>query len=232
MIRAILLDIDNTLLDFDAYVQTALEEGFAQYGLGEYTPQVYQTFLSINGPLWHALERGELTYQELLQVRWNKVFAALGIAFDGLTFEKYFKGRLFHTAIPEAGAEDLLDRLEGKYILATASNGPYEQQINRLKLAGMFDKCSHHFISEAMGVAKPAKDYFDHCLAKINQTQSIPLTPQEVLMIGDSLSSDIAGAKNAGMKTCFYDKHKTGDTKGLCPDFTVQTLSEIPDLLD
>ena len=232
MIRAILLDIDNTLLDFDAYVQTALREGFDQFGLGEYTPQVYQTFLSINGPLWHALERGEITYQELLQVRWNKVFAALGITFDGLTFEKYFKGRLFHTAIPEAGATELLNGLQGRYILAPASNGPYEQQINRLKLAEMFDQCSHHFISEAMGVAKPAKEYFDYCLAHINQTLSDPIAPQEVLMIGDSLSSDIAGAKNAGMKTCFYNKHKTEDTKGLCPDFTVQALSQIPDLLD
>ena len=90
MIRAVLLDIDNTLLDFDAYVQTAMKEGFEQFGLGEYTEKTYEIFLSINGPLWHALEKKEITYQELLQVRWNKVFAALGITFDGLAFEKYF----------------------------------------------------------------------------------------------------------------------------------------------
>ncbi len=231
MIRAVLLDIDNTLLDFDAYVQTAMKEGFKQFGLGEYTSQTYQTFLSINGPLWHALERGEITYQELLQVRWNKVFAALGITFDGLTFEKYFKGRLFHTAIPEQGAEELLSHLQGRFVLATASNGPYEQQINRLKLAKMYDKFSHHFISEAMGVAKPAKEYFDYCLNKINQDQPNPILPHEVLMIGDSLTSDMAGAMHAGLKTCFYDKHKREDTKGLAVDFIVTHLQEIGSLL-
>ena len=231
MIRAVLLDIDNTLLDFDAYVQTAMKEGFEQFGLGEYTQNTYEIFLSINGPLWHALEKKEITYQELLQVRWNKVFAALGITFDGLAFEKYFKGRLFHTAIPEQGAEKLLNYLQGRYILATASNGPYEQQINRLKISGMYDKMAHHFISEAMGVAKPAWEYFDYCLTEINRNLTDAVKPDEVLMIGDSLSSDIAGAKAYGMKTCFYDKQKKGDTKGLCPDYIVTDLEKILNIL-
>lgn len=231
MIRAILLDIDNTLLDFDAYVQTALKEGFAQFGLGAYTPHVYNTFLSINGPLWQDLERGVITYQELLQVRWNKVFTALGVTFDGVAFERYFKGRLFHTAIPEAGAEALLCHLNGRYILAAASNGPYEQQINRLQLAGMKSQLDHCFISEDMGVAKPSNEYFAHCLNTINAHLSTPLLPQEVMMIGDSLSSDIAGAKAYGMQTCFYDKQKTGDTKGIQVDFVVTHLQEICDIL-
>ncbi|MBR4868011.1 MAG: HAD-IA family hydrolase [Clostridia bacterium] len=231
MIRAILLDIDNTLLNFDAYVQTAMKEGFEQFGLGEYTAETYQIFLSINGPLWHALEQKEITYQELLQVRWNKIFQALGITFDGLTFEKYFKGRLFHTAIPETGAMELLTHLQGRYVLAAASNGPFDQQINRLKLAGMYDKMEYHFISEAMGVAKPAKEYFAHCVKVINEGRPDPIQPQEILMIGDSLSSDIAGAKAFGMQTCFYDKHQKGDEKGIAPDFTVTRLEQILEVL-
>ena len=92
----------------------------------------------------------------------------------------------------------------------------------------MYDKMEYHFISEAMGVAKPAKEFFAYCLNKINEHQGTSLLPQEVLMIGDSLSSDIAGAKAFGMQTCFYDKHKTGDTKGLCPDYRVEQLAELP----
>ncbi len=230
-IKAVLLDIDNTLLDFDAYVQQAMAEGFAAFGLGKFDQQIYETFSVVNHGLWQALERGELTYEQLLKIRWNRVFEALGISFDGPTFEKYFKGRLFHNAIPIPGAMALLKHLQGQYVLAVASNGPYEQQMNRLRIAGMEPYFQHFFISQAMGVQKPDLAFFAYCLQEINLHRTQPIAPEEVLMIGDSLSSDIAGAAAAGMKTCYFDKHGKGVSGEAVPSVTVTDLFQIMQLI-
>ena len=231
-VKAILLDVDNTLLDFDAYVHQAMAEGFAEFGLGTFDWQVYQTFSVINHGLWQALERGELSYEQLLKIRWNRVFEALGISFDGERFERYFKGRLFHNAIPIPGAMELLEYLKGKYILAVASNGPYQQQMNRLRIGGMEPYFQHFFISQAMGVQKPDPAFFAHCLSQINNQSEGAVLPEEVLMIGDSLSSDIAGAQAAGMQTCYFDKQGKGVSGSVVPDVTVTALSQIIPILE
>lgn len=89
--KAIFIDIDNTLLDFDAYVRTTMEQGFAHFGLPAYRPEMYHTFTAENNKLWRQIEEGTLTFAELQKIRWNNVFAALGIHFDGPAFEHYFR---------------------------------------------------------------------------------------------------------------------------------------------
>jgi len=231
MIRCVWLDIDNTLLDFDAYVKEAMREGFAHFGLGEYSEETYRVFKPINTSFWHRLETGEITYAELLRDRWNTVFAALGITFDGPTFERYFKGRLFDSAIPVEGAVSLLEHLKGNYLLCVASNGPYEQQMNRLRLAGMLPYFSHFFISEAVGAAKPAQEFFAYGMREINKCRDEKLSPDEILMIGDSLSSDMAGAHRFGMHTCYLDRSGAGGAGEIPVDATVHSLDEILRLL-
>jgi len=231
MIKAVLIDIDDTLLDFDAYVRTAIRDGFREFSLGEYTEDTYKTFRRVNTQIWHELEMGVITFEELMKTRWNRVFAALGIDFDGPTFEKYFRGCLFYNAIPVEGALDVLTYLKGKYPLYAASNGPYEQQKNRLRVGGMLDFFDDFFISEQIGFSKPSKEYFDYCLQKLNQDRNEPLLPSEVIMIGDSLTSDMDGAIANGLKSCFFDKKRSGETGGRVVDYTIQSLSELKDIL-
>ena len=231
MIKAVLIDIDNTLLDFDAYVQQAMRDGFEKFGLGRYEDSMYQVFWQINTEMWRGIEQGNLTYEELMASRWNRIFAELGISFDGVIFENYFKDALFESAIPVSGAMDALTRLEGNYILCVASNGPYEQQLNRLKKAGMLPFFSNLFISEKIGFSKPSEEFFSYCLNEINaerrQNGKNEILPSEVIMIGDSLESDMAGAINMGFKTCFFDKNKSGDAKGLPVDYIVDKPEDI-----
>ena len=92
--KLILIDIDNTLLDFDAYIRQTMEEGFAHFGLRPYEPWMYDVFHRENNKLWRQIEEGTLTFPELEKIRWNKVFAALDIEFDGTVFEKYFRTAL------------------------------------------------------------------------------------------------------------------------------------------
>ena len=159
--KLILIDIDNTLLDFDAYIRQTMEEGFAHFGLRPYEPWMYDVFHRENNKLWRQIEEGTLTFPELEKIRWSNVFAALDMDFDGPTFERYFRAALHESAIPVPGARELLDALRGRYTLAAASNGPYEQQLHRLALAGMKDCFAYFFISQRIGASKPSPVFFD-----------------------------------------------------------------------
>lgn len=122
--KAIFIDIDNTLLDFDAYVRESMRAGFARFGLRPYEPWMYDIFVRENDKLWQAIERSELTFARLQEIRWNTVFRALGIEADGIAFERYFREALHESAIPVPGAHELLERLHGRFLLCAASNRP------------------------------------------------------------------------------------------------------------
>ncbi len=228
--KAIFIDIDNTLLDFDEYVRTTMAEGFAHFGLPAYQPEMYHVFTTENNKLWRQIEEGALTFEELQKVRWNRIFAALGFSFDGVTFERYFRAALHESAIPVTGALELLQSISGRWLLCVASNGPYEQQLHRLEIGGMKPHFDHFFISERAGAAKPAPAFFDYAFRALNQDRTDPILPQETLIIGDSLTSDIAGGLQYGMKTCYY-RRPGAPAAPAGVDYTVTALSRIPALL-
>ena len=231
MVKVVLLDIDDTLLDFQGYVKESLREGFREFGLGEYHEGVYATFTGINTTLWHEIEEGKLTIADLRRVRWNRIFGELGISYDGAAFEDYFRGRLFHSAIRVEGAVELLEHLHGRYILAVASNGPYAQQVNRLKNGGMLDYFAGIFVSEKIGVSKPAPAFFDACMAGLNEGRAEPILPGEVLMVGDSISSDMTGAMGYGMKTCYFNRFGKALPEGMKADYEITRLVELRDFI-
>lgn len=223
--KVIFLDIDNTLLSFNEYVKQTMKTGFAEFGLKAYEPYMYELFTEENNKLWRQIEDGTLTFQELEKIRWNKVFEAIGISFDGVVFEKYFREALHESAIPEEGAYELLEYLSQKYIVCAASNGPHEQQIHRLEIANMRKYFDYIFVSEQVGASKPATAFFDYAFREINQDREEPIVPEECLMVGDSLTSDVEGGRRYGMNTCLYRKgagasvpegvHVTADLKEL-----------------
>ena len=162
----LLFDIDNTLLDFSAGAMQAMEEIFREAGL-PYAPEMFAVFQVENDKLWARIERGELTIAGLRDVRWQTILTRLGLEADGAAMEDAFRVRLHESAVPVAGALDVLTRLHGKYRLCTASNGPYAQQVNRLRRAGMLDAFERLFISGQLGAEKPSRVFFDRCLAQL-----------------------------------------------------------------
>ena len=231
MIRVVFIDIDDTLLSFQGYVKDALRTGFFRFGLGEYTDETLATFHRINHGLWHEIEQGTLTFDELQKIRFARVFEALHIDFDGLAFEKFFRDYLYTSAIVEPHAKELLAYLSKKYTLCAASNGPDEQQRHRLKLGGMYDCFAHCFISSAVGAAKPARAFFDFCFDTLKQNGFPDLTPDACIIIGDSLTSDMAGGLAYGMQTCLYTKtpRTAEETAGIT--YVVSSLDEIKRIL-
>ena len=176
------------------------------------------------------IEAGTITFPELEKVRWNNIFHSLGIEFDGETFEKYFRHALNESAIPVAGAYEMLEYLHGKYILCAASNGPYDQQLHRLELAGMKKFFSYFFISEQIDASKPSEAFFARSFEILNDGREKPIMPGETIIIGDSMSSDMAGGKNFGMKSCYFSCGKDiSHVQGV--DFAVERLDMVRGIL-
>ncbi len=231
MIKAVFIDIDDTLLDFEPTCAAAMREGFEKFGIGPYNEGMVSALLDVTAEMWKQIEKEEITYEFLLKERYNRVFKRLGINFDGKIFEDFFRAFLFESAIEVEGAKDFLEYLNGKYILCTASNGPHAQQINRLKNADMLKYFTHCFISESVGASKPSEDFFSYAINKLNEGREEKILPCEIMMIGDSLTSDMTGAKNSGLVSCFLDRKHTGDTRGLKVDHIVQSLKDIFEIL-
>ena len=227
MIKAVFLDIDDTLLSFSGYVRQSMREGFAHYGLPAYEESMYAVFEGINDGLWKQLERGEIDFDQLVAVRWNLIFRELGFDFDGPTFERYFRKQLFWSAVPEPGAPELVDYLSGRYLLCAASNGPFEQQVNRLKVAGMYRSFAHVLISSQVGAQKPEAAFFDHCFEELHR--DLPgLRPEETVLVGDSMTSDIAGGAAYGMHTILFQKVPGDRPVGrYVPEHVVHKLQDV-----
>lgn len=226
MIKAVFLDIDGTLLNFEACVEKAMQKGLKKWGVA-YSSKMLETFHEINNGLWRQIEDKTLTFEELTEIRFNTVFKALGIeGINGKEFEAFFRTALNESAIPVKGATEILRYLFEKYKIYGASNGPHEQQVGRLKKAGMLEYFSFVFTSELVGHEKPRKEFFDYCFGKLEN-----ILPQETVIIGDSLTSDIQGGKNYKMQTIWYDKDGKIPPKSIIPDYTVSYLEEIKNIL-
>ncbi len=223
-IKVILLDIDNTILDFNKSAEKAVEIAFKICGL-EHNENTFSVFIEQNDMLWRKIERGELTRQGLHKVRFKSIFEVLGISGDAEKTETEFRKSLFNIAEPVDGALDLVKYLSSKYKVYSASNAIYNQQINRLKIAGLIEYFSGFFVSEKIGHQKPTKEFFDYCF------NNLTVKKEQAIMIGDSLTADILGANNYGIKSVWLDRGLGQNAGEIKPDFTVQALHQIKNIL-
>ena len=225
MTNTVFVDVDNTLLDFGAGAQESMTRGLAECGI-VCTPEMVETFHRINDGLWLEVEKGSMTRSELYAVRFERIFSALGLPLDAPAFETRFHGFLCSCAVPFDGAEALLRYLSGKYTVCAASNAAQEQQHTRLARAGLLPYIREIFTSELLGAEKPSRAFFDACFARLPDAK-----PETTVMIGDSLSADIGGAQDCGLKTVWFNPHGKTAPEALRPDFTVKTLAEICTIL-
>lgn len=225
MFRAVLLDIDDTLLDFNQSAILSMKRSFAELGL-PFLDSYTAVFHEINNSLWHRIEAGNLTIEELLKIRWCLIFERLGIDADGVDFEKRFSKNLHFVAEPMDGALEILQYLSRKYTIGVASNSKLAQQVNRLKIAGLFPYIDHLFVSEEIGAQKPSPAFFSRCFELLS-----PISPKETLLIGDSLTADIRGGVDFGIPTCWLNFKNLPLPEGISPDYIIHSLYELRDIL-
>lgn len=222
---AILLDLDDTILDFGKAEAAAISKTFRDLGI-EPTEALLRRYSEINIAQWEAMERGELTRERVLLRRFELLFEELGFETDIRACEDRYRGYLGVGHYFIEGAEELLAYLAPKYRLYIASNGVAETQYSRLKSAAIGHFFDEIFISETTGYHKPERGYFDYCFARIPN-----FDPARTLMIGDSLTGDILGGNNAGIQTCWFNPgHKLRRTD-IVPTYEVHSLEELKEFL-
>ena len=225
MTEILFLDLDDTILDFHKAERLAVAKTFREFGL-EPTDEVLSRYHEINKQHWQRLETGEITRDQVLTGRFQVLFNELGHAVDPECVARSYEHNLGigHYYLP--GAREALEQLRGNYRLFLASNGTASVQHSRLESAGLYPVFERVFVSQELGFNKPAREFFDACAAQIPG-----YAPEKAMMVGDSLSSDIRGGKNAGMRTCWVNPAHANAPAALKPDYEIESLSQLPALL-
>ncbi len=225
MKKIVLLDLDNTLIDFNECARHSIINSFKKHGF-TYTEKTFETFITENVKIWKRLEKGEITKPELRANRWNIILGKLGIDYDGTIIEEEFENGVALGAYAVEGAYELLDYLYPKYELYIVSNGFRFVQESRLKIGDFRKYFKDIFLSEDIGIQKPAKEFFDYCFDKLKHPQK-----EDVILIGDSLSADITGGLNYGIECIWFNKNCDELPEDIKPTFVVNKLKDIEKIL-
>ena len=225
MIRNVLLDADDTLFDFHLSERKALAAALRSFGV-EPTPQMIRRYSEINGECWKMLEKKQITRADLLVLRYERLFAEFGLTLSPSAVSDRYAEELGKQCHLIAGAEELLRDLSARYRLYIASNGNRQVQRERLRRAGIGRYLSDVFISQELGADKPDPAYFNACFARIPDFRR-----EQTVIVGDSLTSDIAGGRNAGIRTVWYNP-AGAPLPEPAPDASFRRLCELPALLE
>jgi len=227
MIRTILWDIDGTLLDFKAAEANAIRTCFDKFGLGDCTPEMLARYSLLNQQCWEMLERGEITKAEVLVRRFEQFFGQYGLPTHvAEEFNKAYQLELGETIVFRDRGDELVRSLRHHVKQYAVTNGTLVAQQRKLDKSGLIRLLDDVFISDRIGVEKPNVGFFDAVFAKLG-----PVDRDEVLIVGDSLTSDMQGGNNAGIRCCWYNPKGLPAPEGLRLDYIIRDLNQVRDIL-
>ena len=226
MVEYLFLDLDDTILDFHKAERVAIARTFREFGI-EPTEEVLHRYHLINKACWEKLERKEWTRAQVLVNRFQILFEEVGVAGDPeLCAESYMKNlSIGHYFLP--GAEEAVMALHGKYRMFLASNGTASVQAGRLTSANLYRFFEKVFISQELGANKPAPEFFERAFAQIPGFEK-----EKAIMVGDSLTSDILGGIQAGIRTCWVNPNHAPGNPDIRPDYEIGDITRLEALLE
>ncbi len=221
----LLMDMDNTIFDFDAAEREGVCEVLRENG---FTPddELIERYHEVNQECWQAFERGDITRDQIFENRFPRFFAGLGKEIDAPEVEKAYRARLSAGSQLLPGAGEMCEWLSQSYDLYIITNGVAVTQKSRLNAAGIGGYFKNVFISEELGSQKPQKEFFDACLPLIDEKDR-----SRMLIIGDSLTSDIQSGINTGIATCWVNPSGAPAKEGCVPDMEIKSLEDLKDIL-
>lgn len=226
MITTVLWDVDGTLLDFPYSQRYALTKCFETAGLS-ITEEILTRYAEINDSYWKRLELGEVSREQLLTGRFLTLFEEFGIkGVDVEAFREEYQRGLGSVYCYIDDALEVCRSLSGQVKQYVITNGVSFTQRNKLKLSGLSACMEELFISEELGAHKPSKEFFDVVLSQLPEKNK-----NRILVVGDSLSSDIKGGVNAGLRTCWYRPEGTANETPWKPDYEICNLHQLSEVL-
>ena len=225
--RWLLFDADNTLFDFDAAEEFAVTQTLLAYGLPA-DAETKGRYRAINVVLWAAFDRGEISQEELVVERFARFLKEMERAGDPAEWNDFYLHRLAEGSALLPGAEELCRKLASRYVLALATNGvPFVQhaRLAAAPIGALFD--GRVYISGELGCRKPERAFFDRALEDLGAAGA----REGALVIGDSLSSDIQGARNAGLDSVWFNRKGARRAENIRPTYEAVSFDEIARLL-
>lgn len=220
----LLFDIDNTLLDFFAAEKSAVSFCLKERGL-PFDAATVKIYSDINKSYWERFERGEIPKSDIFEGRFRTFFGELKLKGNPAEIAQAYFKRLALEHQKVKGADEILTYLKDKgYKIYAATNGLSSTQYKRINESGLQKFFDGVFVSEDAGHQKPEKEYFEYIISNIPEKDK-----GKMLIIGDSMSSDILGGKNAGIDTCWFNFANT--VKTYEPDYCINDLSELKNIL-
>ncbi len=216
----ILFDADETLFSFNSYL--GLKEVLQGYGI-DFTPQDYDEFQAVNKPLWVAYQNQEIKAEDIQTRRFAKLSQQTGQ--DPLDLNNQLMDAMAKISQPLNNVKEMLNHLYGKVKMGIITNGFVQMQDARLintETKSFFDLL---VVSEEVGVAKPDIKVFDYALARMGDVDK-----SEVLMVGDTLTSDILGGNNAGFDTCWINAHNHVNETEIRPTYEINDMLQLIDI--
>ena len=221
----LLFDADDTLFDFPRASSQAFETMCRTHNI-PCTPEVYRLYHEINLELWAAFDRGELTKEFVTLERYVRFLKVLGLERDPAACNRDFLAALGKGVYPLPHAEEVCRELKARghrmYIITNAVASVQRSRLRGSVFAELFEAA---FISEEAGAAKPNKAYFDYV-----RRQLPGMTDENALVIGDSLTTDMQGANNAGLPCCWVNPAGKRQ-EGLRIDYEITGLRELLDIV-
>lgn len=218
----ILFDADNTLLDFDAAERKALAETLAQYNI-EPSNETVEKYRTINEGLWRQLEKGQIRREKLMNERFTRFLKEIGVSGSGAEMNRYYLNQLStHPDLMPGNVLDVLHELAEVATMAIVTNGFDKVQSRRVKESGIAAFMEEVFVSERSDSEKPNRKIFDTALRTLGVENR-----EHVLVVGDSLSSDIQGGINAGLDTCWLNRNHVENPSPISPTYEIESLEQL-----
>ncbi len=221
----LLFDADGTLFDYDRAEAVALQRTFEGLGQG-FEPDYAEAYRRINAAIWLDFELGKISQIRLRTERFDRLFAAVGVGLDSKAFsERYLRNLALGTDLVD-GAKDVIRALHGRVGLMLITNGLADVQRPRFARSALNGYFAGLVISEEVGAAKPHPHIFDVAFRRMGQPRR-----DEVLMVGDSLTSDVRGGVDYGLDTCWFNPGRRPRSPDLPIRYEISNLREVLDLV-
>ena len=223
--KILLWDIDGTLLDFAGAEQKGIRTVFKNHGMA-ISDKELKRYQKINMKLWTDYEKGIIKKEEIFNNRFQLLLDEMGMRERGADFEREYRMELDanHDLIP--GALQICEELYRDYTMYVVTNGLAATQYRRLQESGLDRFFADIFISEEAGCQKPDIKFFHYCFKRMKSREL-----SSMLIIGDSLSSDMQGGINAGIDTCWYNPEGQINRSELPITYTIKSYEELKKII-
>ena len=223
MFKHILFDADNTLFDFDQMERNAFFDTMHAFNV-PCDDALYTRYREANRLLWLEFEQGRSDREKALAQRFTRLLSGMDI--DGAEMNKLYQFNLAEHTVMMPYALELCERLSPRYELSIVTNGVGPTQRRKLDHTPLEPYFARQFISEEVGVSKPDVRFFDHVLDALGNPHR-----DTVLIVGDSLTSDMRGGMNAGIRTCWLNREGEPLPEGYRLDYVIRALAEMEGIL-